>query len=351
MMETGAGQTLTDWWDGFLAWLDGASETVRTVLAIVAGGVILYVVGRLIIRGVVKGIARGVDWRNSPRARLRNETGTINEPRSGADERLLTERRQTRAKTIGTVLRSALATVVVSVTVLMALGEWGVDIAPIIASAGIVGVALGFGAQSLVKDLLSGVFMLAEDQYGVGDIVDLGQASGVVEEVGLRVTRLRSLDGTVWYVPNGEVVRVGNKTQLWSRALIEVRFDYDVDIEVARQAMLDAVDAARKADPEIDQAIIGAPEVPGVEQIDFGAVTLRLLVQVVPNTQWGIQRAVRSEMRSIFSARGIDLAAPEGSIVQNRKRRAPGTAKVPRTIKTPAAPQAPVARRRGKASA
>ncbi len=113
----------------------------------------------------------------------------------------------------------------------MALSELGIDIAPLIASAGIAGVALGFGAQSLVKDFLSGTFMLIEDQFGVGDVVDLGEASGTVERVTLRVTTLRGVDGTVWYVPNGQIVRVGNKSQRWSRTVLDVEVAYDTDIE------------------------------------------------------------------------------------------------------------------------
>jgi len=171
-------------------------------------------------------------------------------------------------------------------------------------------VALGFGAQSLVKDLLAGMFMLIEDQYGVGDIVDLGDATGTVEEVGLRSTRLRSLDGTVWYVPNGEILRVGNMTQLWSRALIEVRLDYETDLDLARAAMFDALAAARKADPAVDAAILSDPEVPGIEDFDYYAVVVRLMVNVNPTTQWTVMRAVRSQMRIIFAERGIRLAMP-----------------------------------------
>ena len=124
------------------------------------------------------------------------------------------------------------------------LSQAGVDIAPIIASAGIIGIALGFGAQSLVRDFLSGVFMIIEDQFGVGDVIDVGEATGTVEAVSLRVTRLRSLDGTVWYVPNGEIARVGNKSQNWSRALVDVGVAYDSDLPSAMRVLRE-VEAAR----------------------------------------------------------------------------------------------------------
>ena len=123
---------------------------------------------------------------------------------------------------MGDLLKSIITGVLVAIIGTMMLSELGVNIAPIIASAGIIGIALGFGAQSLVKDFLSGIFMIFEDQYGVGDVVDVGEASGTVEAVSLRVTRLRDINGTVWYVPNGEILRVGNMSQNWSRAVVDV---------------------------------------------------------------------------------------------------------------------------------
>jgi moderate conductance mechanosensitive channel len=140
------------------------------------------------------------------------------------------DRSAQRARTLGSVLRS-LCTAVVGVTAaIMVLAEFGVDLAPILASAGIIGVAVGFGAQNLVKDFLSGMFMLLEDQYGVGDIVDVGQASGTVETVGLRITTLRDLNGTLWYVRNGEILRVGNKSQGFAVAVVDVPVAHGTDV-------------------------------------------------------------------------------------------------------------------------
>ena len=216
------------------------------------------------------------------------------------------------------MLNSALVVVLLAVLVVMILDLMGLPVAPLIASAGIIGVALGFGSQSLVKDLLSGLFMLIEDQYGVGDVVDLGEAVGLVEEVGLRSTRLRALDGTVWYVPNGEIRRVGNMTRLWSRALIEVRLGYNTDLDAARQAMLDAVAAAREADEDIDKAILSEPEVPGIESFDYYSVAVRLLIQVAPIKQWEVMRHVRLHMRRIFAERGIHMAVPDQTLFVDR---------------------------------
>ena len=173
-------------------------------------------------------------------------------------------RRVQRAKTMGDLLKSVITGVLVAVIGTMILSELGVNIAPIIASAGIIGIALGFGAQSLVKDFLSGVFMIFEDQYGVGDVVDVGEASGTVEAVSLRVTRLRDLNGTVWYVPNGEIIRVGNMSQNWARAVVDVNVGYCEDLarvqRVLREVAHDLWD-----DEDFKDLIIEEPEVTGVE--------------------------------------------------------------------------------------
>src|SRR6185369_98079 len=135
--------------------------------------------------------------------------------------------------------------------IFMILGEVGIDLGPLLAGAGIIGVAIGFGSQSLVKDFLSGIFILVEDQFGVGDTVDLGEAVGVVEVVSLRTTRLRSVDGTVWHVPNGEIRRVGNKSQHWSRALLDIQVAYTTDLERAQQVINDVAHAVWHEDKHV----------------------------------------------------------------------------------------------------
>src|SRR4051794_11603155 len=210
---------LTDWFIGLplaIAGLVGLGLVIRFVLH--------RLVDRLVSRAEEGGMPARVGWFS--RRRRGTEVTHTQELRDLATQ----TRRVQRAKTMGDLLKSVITGVVVAVFGTMILSQLGVNIAPIIASAGIIGIALGFGAQSLVKDFLSGVFMIFEDQYGVGDVVDLGEAAGTVESVSLRVTRLRALDGTVWYVPNGEVLRVGNKSQNWSRAVIDVGVSYDEDL-------------------------------------------------------------------------------------------------------------------------
>ena len=140
-------------------------------------------------------------------------------------------RRVQRAETVGALLASVASFGIWTLAALMALGTLGLDLGPLIAGAGIVGVAIGFGSQNLVRDFISGIFMLMEDQYGVGDVVDAGPATGTVEGVGLRTTRLRDVNGTLWHIPNGEIRRVGNRSQGWARALVDVEVAYSTDLD------------------------------------------------------------------------------------------------------------------------
>ncbi len=287
--------------------LGQAAGTIGITIVVVF---IAWLIVRWAIIWLTRGIERGAELSDRQVRRLAKYGKTPPPPDYEKDRRLEQDRRKKRAHTIRAVLISG-ATVIAFVTAFMIiLSVLGVPIAALVASAGILSVALGFGAQSLVKDLITGVFMLIEDQYGVGDIIDVGEAIGTVEEVGLRSVRLRALDGTVWYVPNGQIVRVGNMTRTWSRVLIEVRFHYDTDLDAARQAMFDAVTEARK-DPDIAAAILGEPEVPGIEAIAYNSVTLRLVMQVNPATQWTVQREIRRHLRRILSERGLEISAPE----------------------------------------
>ncbi len=310
-------------------WLNDFTGKAIGIAILCVGALLVWIIGRLAIRAVTRSIETGMPFRRKARQAL--ERAKVNLPPVDPQEvRLEAERRRQRSGTIRAVLNSGLVVVIIAVMAVMLLDLVGLPVGPLIASAGIVGVALGFGAQSLVKDLLSGLFMLIEDQYGVGDVVDLGEASGLVEEVGLRSTRLRALDGIVWYVPNGEIHRVGNMTRLWSRALIEVRLGYDTDLDAARQAMLDAVVAAREKSEDVDKAILSEPEVPGIESFDYYSVAIRLMIQVAPIKQWEVMRHVRLEMRRIFDERGIRMAVPDQTLlVDSDTKPAPKPARKP----------------------
>ena len=226
---------------------------------------------------------------------------------------LQSERTEQRTRTVGSLLHYVATITIYTVAVFMALAELGLSIAPLIASAGIVGVALGFGAQSLVKDFLSGLFMLMEDQYGVGDVVDLGEASGTVERVTLRVTTVRSLDGTVWFVPNGEIRRVGNKSQWWSRIVLDIEVAYDTDIGLASEVIKRVADEVWK-DRTPGATVIEEPELWGVESIAPNAVVLRLAVKTRPGEQWAAGRALRARLKAAFDEAGIAIPIPQQTV-------------------------------------
>ncbi len=232
------------------------------------------------------------------------------------------ERRAQRATTIGSVLKSTVSFLVLIWVVLQILALLGVNVAPFIASAGIIGVALGFGAQALVRDFLSGLFMLFEDQYGVGDVVDLGDAVGTVESVGLRVTTVRDKYGTLWYCRNGEIMRVGNYSQDYAVAFLLLPISYGSDVDLACQVALETARAAVQEEALRDD-VLAAPEMLGVDELGADSVTLRLTVTVRANTQWTVERELRRRIRAAFAEHGIRAPYPTGLPVSALQKLSP----------------------------
>ena len=292
-------------------WLDDHGGTLAAhgtrvllilVLALVVRGLMHRAVSRIVrtaVQGSVPGMLRP----------LRDRTrGTVFEPAA-----LLSARRQQRAETLGSVLRHIASFTVTAVAGAMLLSELGLDLTPIVASAGIVGVAVGFGAQNLVKDFLTGMFMLLEDQYGVGDVIDAGPATGTVESVSLRTTRLRDVEGTVWHIRNGEISRVGNKSQGWARALLDVPLALDTDIPAARALVQDVADSLWN-DPERVGQVVERPEVWGLEAIGADGLLLRVVLKTAPLDQWGIERELRERLIVAFHEHGIDIGVPQRAV-------------------------------------
>jgi moderate conductance mechanosensitive channel len=213
------------------------------------------------------------------------------------------ERRRQRAEAIGSVLRSLVTALVFSIAVLLILSELSFNLAPLLASAGIAGVALGFGAQSLVKDLIAGLFMLLEDQYGVGDTVDLGEATGVVEAVGLRITTVRDGRGVLWYIRNGEIIRVGNKSQGWAMVIVDLPIGF-ANTESAT-AVLRTAAASVALDPELSPEIVEPPEVLGVEQITIDGAVIRTVVKTTADGQFAVGRELRRRLAESLENSGI----------------------------------------------
>jgi len=220
---------------------------------------------------------------------------------------ILNERRKQRASTIGSVLKSAVSVMILTWFVLSVLDVVGVNVAPFIASAGIVGVALGFGAQNLVRDFLSGIFMLLEDQYGVGDVVDLGEATGTVESVGLRVTTIRDINGTVWYCRNGEVLRVGNMSQGFAVAVLDLPISHTANIEHACE-VAERTTASLVKSGDFENDILEPPEMLGVNAVSADTVTIRITIKTRPGRQWAVQRRLHQDILEAFV--DADIKAP-----------------------------------------
>lgn len=231
----------------------------------------------------------------------------------GLTTQVYDSRRRARVNSIARALSSTVTVLIWVIALIIVLPIVGINLGPLVAGAGIAGVALGFGAQSLVKDCISGLFMLIEDQYGIGDIVDLGEAVGVVEAVALRTTVLRSADGTVWHVPNGVVQRVGNKSQQWSVAVLDVDVAYDTDLVRARE-LLHRAAADLCATEEYSDRVLESPEVLGVEALGADGVTLRLVVKVKPGTQFELQRALREHVKAAFDSAAIEIPFPQRTV-------------------------------------
>ncbi|RIQ14414.1 mechanosensitive ion channel family protein [Jiangella rhizosphaerae] len=268
-----------------------------------AGLILIAVVTRYLLHKFINRMVRRTVEKEPPKAVL----GSARAARivfGGAG--VYSERRALRAETIGSVLRSITTVLISAIAVVTALEMLGYAVGPVLASAGVLGVALGFGAQNLVKDFLAGAAMLLEDQYGVGDVVDMGHAVGTVEAVSLRITRLRSVDGTVWYVRNGEVVRVGNSSYGWSRALLDVHVPADADVARARR-LLENIVTELAAEQHWGELILEPPEVWGVEDLTPDGVLIRVVMKTKPLEQWGVARELRERIKRRFDAERLTL--------------------------------------------
>lgn len=219
-----------------------------------------------------------------------------------------------RSQTIGNVLHSAGIVIILVTAVLMILPEFNINIAPVLASVGVVSLALGLGAQTMVKDVISGMFILFENQYTVGDVVEIQGVTGTVEEVTLRVTVIRDLTGTLHTIPMGEIRKVANKSRDWSRAIVDVSITYEEDVDKALAA-LQTIAAELQNDPEFGQTLQEDPVVTGVEGLEDWAVRLRIMVKTNAGAQWDVQRWLRRQIRQDFERDGIELAFPRQDVM------------------------------------
>lgn len=254
-------------------------------------------------------VARRMVRRILARAVRRSSTSPADESTSP-----ISTRRAQRLEALGTILDSVLSVVVWSIAIFVIIGStFGISLAPLLAGAGILGIALGFGAQDVVKDFLSGFFIIVEDQYGIGDIVDVGEATGTIESISLRTTRLRAVNGTVWHVPNGEIRRVGNMSQEWSRALLDIEVAYGADIDRVAEVM-ESVALKMARESEFRDLFLDDPQVWGVETLGSDSVAIRLVMKTKPGQQWPISREFRRRIKLAFDAEGIEIPFPQRTI-------------------------------------
>ncbi len=286
-------------WDRVSEWLLG--DGLRILVTIAVAWLARRLLHRAIDRFVAASTSRAVDHA----VRGTGRAGRILGDATGGSH----ERHRARVTTMGSLLRSIVTVVVLGIATLTVMALAGIPLAPLLASAGVGGVAIGFGAQSLVKDFLSGVFMILEDQYGVGDVIDTGEAIGTVEDVTLRVTRIRDADGVAWYVRNGEIIRIGNRSQGWSTAIVDIPVAYDAPLDVALGAARGAA-AAMGGDATWDEVLLDEPTVVGVESMTSTTLTIRTTARCLPGENVAVQRELRERIKNALDAAGIQAPPP-----------------------------------------
>jgi small conductance mechanosensitive channel len=225
------------------------------------------------------------------------------------DDPTQTSAREKRAQTLGQIVRQTLTVAIWLLAATTILAELGIDLKPILAGAGIAGLAIGFGAQTLIKDLISGFFILLENQYRVGDVVRIGSEAGLVEQVNLRTTVLRDLEGVVHVIPNGSVDRVSNMTRDWSRPVLEIGVAYKEDPERCLE-VLRRIGSELERDPSFGPKLVGPVEIVGVEQLADSAVVFRLMVKTLPQERWNVLRELRLRVKKGLDAAGIEIPFP-----------------------------------------
>jgi moderate conductance mechanosensitive channel len=239
---------------------------------------------------------------------------TLGKDASGERNRLLGgERRQQRATALGSVLGNAATVTIFAIALFIVLGDMGLNLAPILASAGVLGIALGFGAQNLVQDFLAGIFMLMEDQYGVGDVIDVRNITGTVEAVSLRITRVRDVNGVVWHIRNGTIGKSGNESHGWARAVVDFPAPYALDTAAVR-ALMEQTAVQMWEDPMWRDVITDRPEVWGVQEVTAESVLVRVIARTAPLRQWEVGRELRERLKVAVAGLAAEPAAAAASV-------------------------------------
>ncbi len=221
----------------------------------------------------------------------------------------LSERALKRLQTLGHTAASTIRFAIWALALITILGTLKINLAPLLAGATFIGAALGIGAQSIVKDVISGFFLIAEDQFGIGDSICTSDVSGIVEDITLRVTRLRALDGTVWYVSNGDIRKLGNQSVEWNRSVVDIQVNQGQDIQSVLSAARSAVQVLYQS-PEASTILVSTPEVWGVDAMDADHATIRIVSKTAPGRSADVGRMVREAVGTAFTGIGA-LTGPQ----------------------------------------
>ncbi len=334
--------TTVDFWKqvGTVAWDVGMKAL--NILVIIAVSVLIAWLLRLVIRRVVRRIVAGAKTK-----------ANVDDTQALDRSPVAAVRLVQRTRTLGTILQNIVNVAIVIVALVLIAGIVAPDIlASLTLLTAAIGAGLGFGAQNIVKDVLNGIFIVAEDQIGIGDVVDLGLATGVVEYVSVRITHVRDVNGTLWYVRNGEITRIGNMSQGWSRVIIDLAVPVDADIAAVEEAMLGAAQSLAK-DPKWRTRVIEQPEVWGLESVTGDALVIRLVMKTRANAKDDVARELRMRLKHAIDEMGLKLPQLNSIMLTGLE----GAARVrganpPRTRPTPVpTPEHPVWKPRRKRDA
>jgi small-conductance mechanosensitive channel len=294
--------TGSDTWAGIADWIVAKPIAIAVIVAV--AWIVNRIARFLVKRSIVRLTAPATSERmhrlraRTPNVLLRTEEWNL--------------RSEARSQTLTAVIRSLVSICIWFIALVAVLDVLQINLGPLIAGAGIAGIALGFGTQAMVRDFIAGFFLVVEDQFGVGDVVDLGgDAKGTVEKVTLRATRLRDSGGIVWHVPNGQIQRVGNKSQEWARALLDVVVGYDADIAEVKEVIRRTAHQLTE-DPQWAGEVLEEPDLWGVEAMDANGITIRVGIKTRPAGQFAVLRALRERLKAAFDAEGLTFAAAGG---------------------------------------
>lgn len=290
--------TKPSFWTEFGTWAADAGWVLLQIAGIIVGAFVLAWILRVVIRRVVRQIVNGV-----------KKTQNTQDTQALIASPLAAVRVVQRTRTIGTVLSNVVNVSVGIIAVILVINTAApTALGSLALLTAALGAGLGFGAQNIVKDVLNGLFMVMEDQLGVGDIVDLGSATGVVEGVGIRVTQVRDVNGTLWFVRNGEILRVGNMSQGWARVVIDLAVPYDSDVESVQEKMLETASALATS-PKWRSRILEKPEIWGLESISDDALVLRIVIKTRTTARDDVSRELRIRLKEALDEMGVKLPA------------------------------------------